>query len=150
MKIRIASTLTVCVLLLVGCEADKEPLPKPKPAPTPHPAQAAKATAVRLYPALGEKDSTFNVAFREIYEDRLKRNARSLQDVDWPIDVANEAGRMLGVSAQFDTPPPPPPPEKPEREPNALERPAYNQRRAVHPPAPPPYTYDSQGRRIYR
>jgi hypothetical protein len=98
--------------------------------------------AVRLYPALAENGSTLNVAFREIYQDRLNRNPRSLQDVDWPLDVARDAARMVGVLPVGETPE-----KKEEPKPNALDRGAYNQSRSVIPPRP--VTVDQYGRRVY-
>jgi hypothetical protein len=150
---RFARILSACALLLAGCKEAPPPPQPPNVAPTPHPALAAQQVAVRMYPALAENGSTFNVAFREIYQDRLSRAPRSLQKVDWPIDVANEAGRMLGVlPASENQPPeekkqPTPTPIPKESKPNALDRGAYNQTRSVVPGRP--IVVDKYGRRVY-
>jgi hypothetical protein len=125
-----------------------------KPAPTPHPAKAATETAIRLYPDLAKKDSTFNRAFREIYEERRERDPASLATVDWPLNVARHAAAMLEVSPSYPEPPPPPPvappvvivtTPAPVKALNPLERGAYDQRREV---ARPPVMLDGSGRRV--
>lgn len=155
-------TFAIGAVLIIGCTKPPppppptpRPLPSPKPAPTPHPAQAARETAIRLYPDLAKKDSTFNRAFREIYEERQKSDPRSLTPVDWPLDVARRAAAMLEVSPQSLAPAPPTP--RPARQvvivatpaplkaPNPLERGAYDEKRDV---ARPPVMLDRSGNRI--
>jgi hypothetical protein len=75
-------------------------------AATPHPAAGATAAAMRLYPDLAQKSSEFNIAFRELYEDRRKSDPVSLTKADWPLDLARQTAGMLGVAAY--TPPPAP------------------------------------------
>lgn len=102
---------------------------------------------MKLYPDLAKKDSTFNRAFREIYEKRLETDPASLAEVDWPLDIARRAGDMLGVPPQSLTPISPrvATPAPIVRTPNALERGAYNQTRGV---AKPPVLVDDDGFRV--
>ena len=159
MTIRFLTSIA-CMLLLAGCPkppappapATPKPVAKVKPVPTPHPAQAATETAIRLYPDLAKKDSTFNRAFREIYQERRDRDPASLANFDWPLDVARRAAAMLEVSPANPEPPPPPPPPvvivatpAPVKALNPLDRGAYDQRREV---ARPPVMLDRSGHRV--
>jgi hypothetical protein len=90
--------------LCTSCTPPVEKAPKPKastPAPTPpatpHPAQGATEAAIRLYPDLGKKGSTFHRAFLERYEHLKSTNPRSLVAVDWPLNVAHRTAAMLRV-----------------------------------------------------
>ena len=139
------------MLLVAACSppkpvsvAEPTPAPTPKPIPTPHPAQGAREQAVRLYPDLAKADSLFHRTFMEIFESEKAANPRSLTQVDWPIALAHRTGNMLSiqpVDPNFRPEPPPPAPiivvaptpvptPKP-REPSALERGAYNQKKDV-------------------
>jgi hypothetical protein len=109
-------------LLVTACSKPPPPPPPapratPKPVPTPHPARAATEAAMRMYPDLRKRGSALNVAFREVYDQRLQRDPASLAAVDWPLSVAEEAAKIMGVSPHEGAPP------------NLLERGAYNQRR---------------------
>ena len=135
---------------LSGCTPPIESAGEPPPPMTPHPARAAKETAIKLYPDLAKEGSTFNVAFRELYEERTKNNPASLTELDWPLELARRTGGMLGVH-EFRatpipeaTPTPPPAPEvriiypTPARTPTALDRGPYGGREL----------YDKYGNRI--
>lgn len=108
------------------------PPPEPPPEVTPHPATGAKETAVKMYPALAVKGSTFNQTFLEIFEDNRKKNSFLLTDAQWPITLANQTARILGVKPW--TPPPP----KATPTPVALERGAYD-KRGFYTTTPRPY-----------
>ena len=82
------------------------PLPTPKLVPTPHPAKGATETAIRLYPDLGKKDSTFNRTFLELFEEQKKTNPASLTAVDWPLTLARRTAAMLRVAPYAATPTP--------------------------------------------
>jgi len=110
------------------------------PAPSkPHSAEGAKEAAVKLYPDLGVKDSTFNKTFVDLYAEASQRNPDLLTRADWPLVLANRAAQILSVSPATPTPvavaapPPPPPPPTP----GALDRGTYNQRRSTGPGATP-------------
>ena len=126
-------------VLLGACKPPPENAPAPPkpptPPPTPHPAQAAKQRAIELYPDLAKEDSNFNRAFRELFEHNKTSNPRALVRIDWPLDLAGETGRMLGVEPAVKveaTPVPAPPmPVRAAPSPNALSRGAYDQRRNV-------------------
>jgi hypothetical protein len=87
-------------------ERAPEPAPTPTPPPpaTPHPANAARERAVQLYPDLAIKDSLFNRTFLELFEQAQKSNPHELTMLDWPITLAHQTGRMLGVSPVPDGP----------------------------------------------
>lgn len=94
--------------------ATPEPTPAPTPMMTPAPATAAMARAIQLYPDLGKKDSIFNQAFRERYDEIAKSRPSSLTTVDWPLDLARRTGDMLGVEPLAPaTPTPAPTPATP-------------------------------------
>lgn len=152
-------TFAAAALLVASCTKPPpppppptpKPRPAPKPVPTPHPAHAARETAIRLYPDLAKKDSTFNRAFREIYEERQNTDPASLAAVDWPLVIAQRTATMLEVSRHSPTPAPRPPAPvvvatpAPVKESNPLDRGAYNERRDV---ARPPVILDRSGNRV--
>lgn len=80
-------------------EREPEPPSTPTPTPpiTPHPAVGAQARAVQLYPDLAVKDSLFNKTFLEVVQQHKDQSPMFLTRVDWPLSVAAEAGRILGV-----------------------------------------------------
>ena len=122
----------------------------PKPAPTPHPAKGATEAAIRLYPDLAKKDSTFNRTFVELYEQTKTANPESLTAVDWPLDVARRTAAMLGVLESPTAATPAPvvkaaPSPVAAREPGALDRGPYNETRGV---ARPPVLLDKYGNRV--
>lgn len=132
------------------------------PIPTPHPAAGATQAALKLYPELSKKDSMFNRAFLDLFEDRRKTDPVALSKPDWPLVLAKETANMLGdvlnQSKTIASNATPPPAEAPAtasaksnwlqeriKQPGALERGAYNQRQAIYPRRYY-YYYDSNGR----
>ena len=87
-----------CVPARVERAPDPEPTPTPGPPATPHPAAAAQERAVQLYPDLAVKSSLFNRTFLELVQQTQANNPRELAQVDWPIVLAHQTGRMLGIS----------------------------------------------------
>jgi hypothetical protein len=73
-------------------------------APT-DPASAAKE-AVRLYPALGLKDSAFNQTYLKLHREAAQKEPALLQQPDWPLTLAHRTARVLGVLPIDATPPP--------------------------------------------
>ena len=141
--------LSTASLLLAACSPSKplsvvQPTPAPTPVPTPHPAEGAKEAAVRSYPDLAKADSTFNKTFRELVEQQKASNPRSLTAVDWPITLAKRTGSMLGVDPVDPNAAPIVATPKP-REPSALEKGAYNEKRGV---SRAPVLTDRYGNRI--
>jgi ABC-type uncharacterized transport system involved in gliding motility auxiliary subunit len=63
---------------------------------------------MQLYPALAQKDSAFNLLFLDLLEKRKKTNPASLQEPDWPLQLARETAEKLGVQP-LTTPTPAPP-----------------------------------------
>ena len=79
-------------------KADVLPLPpkptldrRPPPA-TPHPAIKAQAEALRLYPALGKKDSPMNRAFLIAYGETRRTDPELLSSPNWPLPAWIIAG----------------------------------------------------------
>jgi hypothetical protein len=91
------------------------------PAATPHPAKEAVAQALRLYPALGQKDSAMNKAFASLYEEARRDAPDSLAQPDWPLKLAARAASTFGHAAQ----PTPPGSWMWQDRDNPLERPAH-------------------------
>ncbi len=126
---------------------------------TPHPASGATIAALKVYPDLGKKDSMFNRAFRDLYEERKSKDPVSLTRPDWPLVLAKETAKMLSdippetkAEATSEITPAPSgiaaiPAWFKERidQPSALNRGAYDQKQAVYPRR---YYYysDSSGR----
>ena len=130
--------------------------PAPKVVPTPHPASGATEAAIKLFPELAKKDTMFNRTFRDLYHERKLKDPDSLARPGWPIEVAQETGKLLsilpagatsaGAVAQV-------PAETTAKEPSwieqrknqtsALERGAYDQHRVMIPRY---YYTDPQGR----
>lgn len=127
----------VCAMALVACSKPpppEEPAPPlPTPVLTPHPASGAREAAVKKYPELAVKDSTFNKTFRDLYEAELKDHPINLARPEWPLDLAYRTATLLGVHPYVpapETPAPPPPPVTPvviaAPTPSTLDRGAYN------------------------
>jgi len=126
----------MCALAIVACSRPQptaeETAPAPTPVVTPHPASGAKEAAVKKYPDLAIKDSTFNKTFRDLYEEQLQKNPSSLARPEWPLDLAYRTATLLGVHTYGPPPaaPPPPVPATPvvlaAPTPSALDRGAYN------------------------
>lgn len=82
--------------------APGDPPPAPAPAPAaapslrPHPATAAREAAVKLYPALGVKDSLFNKTFRDLYTEKAQQDPGFLTQADWPLLLARRTAELLG------------------------------------------------------
>ena len=90
--------------------------PPTKSQVTPNRAEKATAEAMRLYPALAQKNSTLNTAFLALYEQAKQTNPESLTAADWPLTLAARAASSLGIqptTAKPTTPPPPPEPSTP-------------------------------------
>ena len=122
--------------------------PKPaKPVPTPHPAVAAKLVAKRLYPDLEEKGSEFHTAFVERYEHQKATNPRLLTELNWPVDIAHQTARLLGVEPKSLNPVATPAPSTPAPPASSLSRGAYDQRRGVVRKS---VYIDQYGNRVYR
>src|SRR3954468_22813486 len=93
--------MTATAIALVSCtppQKEAEAPPTPEPVATPHPATGATETAIRLYSDLAKKDSPLNRTFREVYQSKKPTSPASLTRVDWPLNVADETARILGVS----------------------------------------------------
>ena len=69
----------------------------PVAAPTPHPARAATQAAIARYPALGQRNSSFNLLFLDLLDQRKKEDPASLAQPDWPLQLADETALKLGV-----------------------------------------------------
>ena len=142
--------MTATAITLVSCTPQKEveAPPATEPVATPHPATGATETAIRLYPDLAKKDSLFNRTFREVYESKKGSSPSSLTKVDWPLRVAEETARILDVQPAGPATPTPRyvAPAPPARQPTALERGAYGEKRAVTGRA---VRYDQYGNRYY-
>ena len=128
----------------------------PKAAPTPHPASGATEAAIKLFPDLAKKDTMFNRTFRDLYTERKLKDPASLARPGWPIEVAQETGKLLsilpvgatsaGAVAQVaveTTAKAPSWIEQRKNQTSALERGAYDQRRVMIPRY---YYTDPQGR----
>lgn len=66
-------------------------------AATPHPAKEATAEAVRLYPALAQRNSPMNVAFVALYNQKKTSDPVVLTQPDWPVILAHRAASTLGI-----------------------------------------------------
>lgn len=125
-------------LLVASCskppaEPVSQATPPPTPAVTPHPAAGAREAAVKMYPALAVKDSTFNKTFRDLFEDQSKRNPYFLARPEWPLDLAQRTAGILGVVPSTPEPkvtPTPLPVIMPAPTPTALNRGPYDERRS--------------------
>lgn len=126
-------SLPLCMAVVSCSKPEPEPAPTPQPTPviTPHPASGSQEAAVKLYPALAVRDSTFNKTFRDLYEEQRKNNPDLLTRADWPLYLAQRTAGLLGVSPYTpapiqSTPYPVPTPIKPTPTPTALDRGTYN------------------------
>ena len=102
------------------------------PPATPHPAPESLQLAIQLYPELARKGSLFNRTFVDLVEQRKELNPRSLSYPSWPLELAGETARMIGVRQS----------RVPVATPKALERGSYGRTRAL--PSGPVYV-DSNG-----
>jgi hypothetical protein len=103
--------MLMAALLVISCSKEASPS---------DPASAAQQ-AVRLYPALGVKDSTFNKAYIKLYREAAQRDSSFLKRPEWPLELAHRTAALLGmqsanalatplpVAAMPVTPPPPTP-----------------------------------------
>jgi hypothetical protein len=101
----------------------------------PNPATGAKEAAMKMYPQLAVKDSTFNKVFRDLYAEEMQKNPESLTKADWPLTLAYRTANLLAAKPVTSAAPPPPIAEaRPTRAtptpPTALNRGAYNQARS--------------------
>ena len=60
--------------------------------------QKANAEAIRIYPALAQKDSPLNKAFIALYAQAKQSNPKLLAAPDWPLTLAGQAAASLGVA----------------------------------------------------
>ncbi|EDY17242.1 hypothetical protein CfE428DRAFT_5260 [Chthoniobacter flavus Ellin428] len=108
----------------------------------PNPAQGAKEAAIKMYPQLAVKDSTFNKTFRDLYLEESQKHPQLLTQADWPLILAHRTADIL-------TPPAPIVPAgptgsapqvadakskwpSPTPSSNPLDRGAYNQARSPY------------------
>jgi hypothetical protein len=139
-----AWSLLMAALLLISCS---------KLSSVTDSASAAKE-AVRLYPELGVKDSTFNRAYLQSYREELQKNPSFFKRVDWPLELAHRTARQLGVLPATSEPqqvayvPPETPAPTVQLSPtptpipwNPLERGAYDQRKMGTPGASPGWAH---------
>jgi len=105
----------------------------------PNLAQGAKEAALKMYPQLAVKDSTFNKTFRDLYVEESQKHPQLLTQADWPLILAHRTADIL-------TPPAPivaagPAPQvadakskwaSPTPSSNPLDRGAYNQARSPY------------------
>jgi len=106
-----------------------------------NPATGAKEAAMKMYPALAVKDSTFNKTFRDLYLEKSQKDPDFLTRADWPLVLARQTADLLFVQPATSATPPPAAPQaiavasatdasghsfKPTPGPNALDRGAYN------------------------
>jgi len=71
------------------------PAPAAAPALRPHPATVAKEAAMKIYPALGVKDSLFNKTFRDLYTEKAQQDPAFLTQADWPLLLARRTSELL-------------------------------------------------------
>ena len=121
------------------------------PAFSPNPAQGAKEAAMKMYPQLGVKDSTFNKTFRDLYLEESRKNPELLTRADWPLVLAHRTADILTPPAparsQSQAPAAAPEPQiaesrveakaqsrpaAPTPSSNPLDRGAYNQTRSPY------------------
>ncbi len=60
--------------------------------------QKANAEAIRIYPALAQKDSPLNKAFVALYAQAKQSNPKLLATPDWPLTLARQAAASLVVA----------------------------------------------------
>ncbi len=58
----------------------------------------ANADAIRIYPALAEKDSPLNKAFVALHQQTKQTNPKLLTNPDWPLTLAKQAASSLGIA----------------------------------------------------
>ena len=76
--------------------------------------QKSQAEAVRLYPALAQKDSPLTKAFESLYEQAKHTNPQLLTTPSWPLTFAHQAASFLGIAPQTQAPSVPSTPGKPK------------------------------------
>lgn len=85
----------------VSIETTPSPTPQvTQTLPPTHSVEQATAQAIRLYPALAQKDSPFNKAFVLLYTQSKEKNPQLIATSDWPIRLANQVAASLGVAPQ--------------------------------------------------
>ena len=72
----------------------------------PNPALGAKEAAMKMYPQLAIKDSTFNKTFRDLYVEESQKNPELLTKADWPLILAHRTADILTPPAQAQPQPP--------------------------------------------
>jgi len=112
--------LSIAFLAPIACS----PPPAVAPPPTPHPAPESVQRAIELYPELAKKGSLFNRTFVDLVEQRKVTNPKSLSYSTWPLELASETARIIGVQQYRATP-------GPVATPKALERGSYGKTRAL-------------------
>ncbi|MEZ0255448.1 MAG: hypothetical protein ACAI37_09215 [Chthoniobacter sp.] len=87
---------------------DVPPAPAPGAAPAPalrpHPAAGAKEAAMKIYPELAVKGSTFNKTFLDLYAEKAQQDPEFLTKADWPLLLARRTAELL---APLTSPPAP-------------------------------------------
>jgi hypothetical protein len=97
--------ISLAFISVEGCQKEEAPAPIAESTPqptatpeiTPNPARGAIQAAIQWYPDLVKKDSTFNLMFLDLYQDRKKTNPASLATPDWPLTLAKEVADKLGI-----------------------------------------------------
>jgi hypothetical protein len=94
---------------VASAPGDPHPAPAPVPAPAaalrPHPATVAREAAVKIYPALGVKDSLFNKTFRDLYTEKAQQDPEFLTQADWPLLLARRTAELLAPLTASASPP---------------------------------------------
>ena len=79
---------------------------KPTPVPTPHPAKGAMMAAIQQFPDLGKKNTAFYLLFQDLLEQRKKTDPASLEQPEWPLDLAQQTAKKLGIQSNTAAPSP--------------------------------------------
>jgi hypothetical protein len=81
-----------------GISPEHSTVDQPVPMVTPHPAREAVAEAIRLYPALSQKDSALNREFVTLYEESKAKDPALLSKPDWPLTLAARAAATVSLN----------------------------------------------------
>jgi hypothetical protein len=108
------------------------------PVAPPHPATGAKEAAMKMYPDLAVKGSTFNKTFIDLYNETAQNYPDVLTRPEWPLTIAHRTAALLRVGPVSATPQPvaavePPPVPKASPTPGALDRGTHDYSRSRAP-----------------
>jgi hypothetical protein len=115
---------------VISAHKQSEVAQSPNPSPTPHPAKGAMRAAIQLYPDLVKKDSAFYLLFLDLLDHRKKTDPASLTQPDWPLDLAQETAKKLGVQPSTATNGAPNWIEQKNKQSNPLDKGAYNEKKS--------------------